>query len=128
MREYATNLELELAIMELTTKRNRQLEDLKQHWETTRNELTPGNLIKDGVKDVFSSNDFKSGIFKSVLSLGVGFLTRNLFMGASPGIVRKVVGTVAQTGATSLVYKSGDAIKKKGAPILSGFLKKLKID
>lgn len=128
MKPIRSNEELELAIMELQTKKNRQLEELKDHWEVTRHEIAPANLLKDGVKDAFKSPDFKSGLFKGILSLGAGFITRNVLLGPSTGIVGKLIGTVAQTGAASLAYNKSDVIRKKGLPILSNFLKKLKID
>ncbi|NMH28919.1 hypothetical protein [Flavobacterium silvaticum] len=127
MKGLKNNEELQLAIMELTVKRNRERDALIQQWNEVKVEFTPANLLKDGVKDAFSNSDIKSGLLKSLLSLGAGFLTRNLIMGSTPGLVGKVVGTLAQTGATSLAYKSTDKLKEKGAPILSKFLKKLKI-
>lgn len=127
MKGIKNNEELQFAIMELTVQKNRQKEALVEHWNGVKNEFTPANLIKDGVKDAFSNSDFKPGILKGAVSLAAGFLTRNLVTGAAPGMVGKIVGTLAQTGATSLAFKGSDKLKEKGAPVLSRFLKKLKI-
>jgi hypothetical protein len=84
-------------------------------------------LLKDGFKDTISSPDFKGNLIKGALSLATGFFTKKLIVGPSAGIAKQVLGTIAQTGATTLAYKGAEAIKTKGAPFLSGILRKMKI-
>lgn len=114
---------LQAAITELIRERDAQLLDLKQDWEIAKTELNPLTLLKNGAINAVTSPD----LIKGLLSLAAGFVTRKLIVGGNGGAVRKIVGTVAQTGATSLAYKGGDMLKKKAAPFLSTFLKKLKI-
>lgn len=127
MQAINNDASLQQAIYELERQKQNQGVALREQWDYTRRNLSPLTLLKDGVKDLFTSPDVRSGALKGLLSLGAGFLTRKLVLGASPGTVRKVVGTLAQTGATSLAYKGTDVLKDKGAPLLSKWLKKLKI-
>lgn len=118
---------LQQAILALEQKKQQEAVALRDQWEYTRSNLNPISMLKEGVKDLFTSSDVKTGALKGILSLGAGFLTRKLVLGSSPGVVRKVVGTLAQTGATSLAFKGTDTLKEKGAPLLSKWLKKMKI-
>ncbi|RZJ68282.1 MAG: hypothetical protein EOO50_02355 [Flavobacterium sp.] len=127
MQVIRNDASLQQAIIELEQRKNGEAIALRDQWDYTRKNLNPLTILKDGVKDLFTSSDVKSGALKGILSLGAGFLTRKLFLGSSPGMIRKVVGTIAQTGATSLAFKSTDVLKDKGAPLLSKWLKKLKI-
>lgn len=119
--------DLQEAILNLERQKDNQSIALREQWDHTRQNLNPLSLVKDGVKDMFTSSDVRSGALKGLLSLATGFLTRKLIIGNSGSMARKVVGTLAQTGATSLAYKGTDAIQHKGAPLLSNLLKKLKI-
>jgi hypothetical protein len=127
MQTIKNDASLQQAITALEQQRAAEAYALREQWDLTRENLNPLTLLKDGVKDTLTSPKLGSGLLKGLLSLGAGFITKRLIVGASGGAVRKVVGTIAQTGATSLAYKGSDLIKEKGAPLLSGWLKKLKI-
>ncbi|RZJ71042.1 hypothetical protein [Flavobacterium sp.] len=127
MRQIRNDKELQEAILELKHQRRSEGLALQTQWDHTRKNLNPIAWAKEGVMDLFRSPDVKSGALKGLLSLATGFVTRKLVVGNSGGIVRKVVGTLAQTGATSLAYKGTGAIQEKGASWLSKTLKKMKI-
>lgn len=121
------NASLEHAIKELEMLQTVQKNDLRAHFEQTKEALNPANLFKDGVKEAFHSSSFQTTAAKSLLSLGLGYLTKKLIVGDSPGAFRKTVGTLAQTGATGYAFKNSDLLATKGAPLLSRLLKKIKI-
>jgi len=128
MHPITNDASLQKAIAQLQRQKDEQLVALSDQWQETKSNLNPMTILKDGVKDLFSSSDVKSGMFKGLLSLGAGFLTRKLVVGSSGGAARKIMGTLAQTGATSLAFKGSDALKDKAAPFLSKWLKKMKIE
>lgn len=127
MQTPTDNPSLERAIKELQILQTVQKNDLRAHFEQTKEALNPANLFKDGVKQAFSNSDFQATAAKSFLSLGLGYLTRKLIAGDKAGAFRKTVATLAQTGATGYAYKNSDLLATKGAPFLSRLLKKLKI-
>lgn len=118
---------LDNAIRQLESRRVMQADGIREHWEQTREELNPINIFKDEMRDTLSSGDFTGEVFKGVFSLVSGFITKKLIVGHSESSFKKIIGTIAQTGATGMIYKNTDEMTTKGASMLSSFLKKLKI-
>lgn len=127
MQRIRNDHDLQEAILALEQQKNADAQALRAQWDHTKHNLNPLTILKEGVKDLFSSPDVKSGALKGLLSLATGFVTRKLVVGKSGSLARKVVGTLAQTGATSLAFKGTGAIQEKGASLLSNLLKKMKI-
>ncbi|MBD3581103.1 hypothetical protein [Flavobacterium selenitireducens] len=127
MQPIRNDHDLQQAILELEKQKSDDGQALRDQWTLTKQNLNPMTLIKDGVKDLFAAPDVRTGVVKGLLGLASGFVTRKLVVGEKPSTVRKVVGTLAQTGVTSLAFKRSDAIQEKGASLLSGLLKKMKI-
>ncbi len=127
MLSIKNDTDLQAAILELENRKHTELAALHEQWDHTKQNLNPLSIIKDGALDLFRSPDVKSGALKGMLSLATGFLTRKLIVGNAGGVTGKIVGALAQTGATSLAYKGTNAIQEKGASFLSGLLKKMKI-
>ncbi len=118
---------IEGAIRQLESRKVLQRDALREQWEFTRHELNPMNIIKEEIRETVSSPKFGSQVFNGVFSLVSGFITKKLIVGESNSSFKKMLGTIAQTSATGVIYKNSDEIKQKGASTLSSFLKKLKI-
>lgn len=116
------------AIRLLENRRVSQEDSLKEHWELTLTNLNPITILKKSINDTFSSPDIKSILLKGAIGLATGFFTKKLIIGSSHSALKAVIGTIAQTGATSLAFKNTDDIKSKGASFLSNMLKKIKIE
>jgi|GEM_PF-2744056 len=127
MPQIKNDFDLQQAILELERQKTDDGQALRDQWDHTKKNLNPMTLVKDGVKELFSAPDVKTGVVKGLLGLASGFVTRKLVVGKSDSMARKVMGTLAQTGVTSLAFKRSDAIQEKGASLLSGLLKKMKI-
>lgn len=115
------------AIRHLESRQVMQRDALRIQWKTTQNELNPVNIIKDEIRETIANPRFGSQIFNGLFSIVSGYVTKKLIVGESNSAIKKVIGTLAQTGATGAIYKNSDEIKAKGASALSSFLKKLKI-
>jgi hypothetical protein len=118
---------LENAIRQLESRRVSQADSLREHWEVTREELNPVNIFKDEMHDTLASPGFGSTVAKGIFSLVTGIITKKLVVGSSESSFKKVLGTLAQTGATGMIYKNSEQMTTSGASALSSFLKKLKI-
>lgn len=115
------------AIRHLESRQVMQRDALRIQWNTTQTELNPVNIIKDEIRETIANPRFGSQIFNGLFSIVSGYVTKKLIVGESNSAIKKVIGTLAQTGATGAIYKNSDEIKAKGASALSSFLKKLKI-
>src|SRR5258707_695472 len=113
MQTIKNDASLQQAINALEQQRKMEGHALREHWDVTRENLNPLSLFKEGVKDTLTSPKVGAGLLKGLVSLGAGFITKKLIVGASGGAVRKIVGTIAQTGATSLAFKGSDLVKEK---------------
>ncbi len=115
------------AIRLLESRDVMQTEDLRLQWDKAKEELNPGTLVKDAIRDTMAAPDFKENVIKGAVSFATGLLTKKAILGSAHGGLASLVGTLVQTGVTGLAYKNADPIKSKGASLLSGLLKKLKI-
>ncbi|HEX8563406.1 MAG TPA: hypothetical protein VF676_10545 [Flavobacterium sp.] len=115
------------AIRVLESRNLMQTEDLKLQWEKAKENLNPGAMIKDGIRDTVTAPDFKENMIKGAVSFATGLLTKKAIVGSAHGGLRSLLGTLIQTGVTGLAYSNADPIKSKGASLLSGFLKKIRI-
>lgn len=115
------------AIRLLESRRVMQADELRLQWKKTKENLNPAALIKDGIRETVNAPDFKENVVKGVLSLATGLITKKVLVGSSHSALKSLLGTLIQTGVTGMAFKNADPIKSKGASLLSGFLKKLRI-
>lgn len=119
---------LATAIRQLESRNVMQTEDLQLQWKKAKENLNPGALVKDVIKDTLSAPDFKESIVKGAVSFATGLATKKVLVGSSHGLLKSLLGTIIQTGVTGLAYNNADPIKSKTASFLSGMLKKMRID
>ncbi|MET0759243.1 MAG: hypothetical protein ABWZ56_02415 [Flavobacterium sp.] len=100
---------------------------LKEHFQFTVSSLNPLNIIKDKFTDTFSSPIFKNEIVKGSLGIATGLLSNSLIVGASGGLLNKVVASLVQTGISKVTSSNTEAIKDSGISFLKNVLTKMKI-
>jgi len=110
--------DLKVAIRELEEKELRQKQQLKADFHAYKETLRPINLLKSTIHKVKETPGITSTVLKATLGLGAGILSKRLFLGKSPGIVRKVVGSAVQMGLAGLVSKKTDAIKQNSGQLI----------
>lgn len=115
------------AMRQLESRRVMQRDAIREQWAITQTELNPMNIIKDEIRETVSHPKFGSQLFNGIFSVVSGFVTKKIIVGESNSSFKKMLGTIAQTSATGVLYKNSDEIKSKGATALSSFLKKLKL-
>lgn len=125
------NKSLNEAILFLENKRQSDLYLLKEHFEFTKEQLNPINIIKEEFNDAISSPNLKGKVIKGAVSLLSGFLAKKFVIGSGAGIVGKLAGTALQTGVTGLVMnkvpENMGSVKDSGISLLQKGLRKLKI-
>ncbi len=77
MKKKLENTEdLERAIAELELKASIQKREIRETFAVVSENLKPGNLVKSGVRSVFSGNH-KEELINILIGVGTGFLSRN---------------------------------------------------
>ncbi len=126
MKIKVTNAEeLAVAIAALEAKAETQKRDLQDTYASVSDNLRPLNLVKSGVRSVFSG-EHKEELFNVLIGLGSGFLSRKLLLGNSKGILGKTVGKAIQWGMAGLVSKNAESIKEGAGNIIDRIFKKNK--
>ena len=119
-----SKLSLAEAIQQLERKKLMQEEELKEQFKVTQKSLNPLNLIKDGVKNITSMPGLGDGLIKSAIGMGIGILTKNLFIGKSSSIVKKLLGGAVEIGVANTTVSYADKVKAYGISIYHNLFKK----
>jgi hypothetical protein len=116
---------LKAAIRQLEEKQFIQKEALVDQFHETYESLKPVNIVKNQFKKLtdsmgqgFKSSETKNTLINTAIGVGVGFLTKRLFIGGSHNILKRLFGTAVQMGVTKLVAANADKIKDKGMELI----------
>ncbi len=105
---------LKTAIQQLEDEQNLQLQQLKEQFYNAYKSLKPANIFRSTVNDITSSPYLIENIIGTILSLGSGYLSKRIVVGASVSSVRRLLGAVMQFGVTNFVARHAKTIKSVG--------------
>jgi hypothetical protein len=125
MKKVNKTAELHQAIAALEKKSSTQKKDLQETFTAVSENFKPLNLVKSGVRSVFSGEN-KEDLFNILLGLGSGFLGRKMLLGKSNGLVGKTVGRAIQWGMAGLVSKNAETIKEKAGLLIDKLFRRHK--
>ena len=126
MKKQVTNSnELASAIAELEQKAAAQKRDIRETYAAVSENLKPLNLVKSGVRSVFSREN-QGDLLNGLIGLGTGFLSRKLLVGKKNGVIGKTVGKAVQWGMAGFVSRNAEKIKEKAGVIIDKLFKKEK--
>jgi hypothetical protein len=124
MKRQANNAEdLGRAIAQLELLEAAQKREIERTFMEVSENLKPMNLVKSGVRSVFSA-EHKEDLINGLIGLGTGFLSRRLLLGRTNGVVGKTVGKAIQWGMAGLVSKNAEKIKEKAGEIIDRLFKR----
>jgi len=124
MKKTITNSEeLAEAIAALELKAAAQRRDIEETFHAVAEDLQPFNLVKNGLRSVFSS-EHKGELLNALIGLGSGLLSRKLILGKSTGFVGKTVGKAIQWGMAGLISQNAEKIKEKAGGIIDRIFKR----
>jgi hypothetical protein len=112
---------LKNAIQVLEVQQRIKGHELKEQISLTYESLKPVNLIRNTLKDLFSSQYTTENISGAAMGAISGFLFKKLFIGASANKLRKLVGNVLQFGMTNFITQNSDQIKAIGQVLFQHF-------
>jgi len=110
--------DLRAAILKLKEKQQSEKKELMENFHEFAESMKPINLIKSTFHKVKESPDLTSNILKATLGLGVGIVSKKLFLGKAPGLFKRLAGSAIQMGLAGLVSKQSDTIKSTGSRLL----------
>lgn len=96
---------LSQTILSLKIKQADEFYSLKDHFQTTYENLKPLNLIKNAFSEITGSPDIKNNILNNVIGLSTGYLSRKLILGGTHNPIKRVLGYLLQFVVTNVVAK-----------------------
>jgi len=105
MPKISSQAELNEAIYLLEVEQDMKGRQLKDQFYATYETFKPGKLFNSTLKDFVSSPMSIDNILGTAAGLTTGFLVRRVLVGASGGILKKLIGTALQLGVTYLVAR-----------------------
>lgn len=121
------NKSLSEAIKQLEAKKQSEKNLLIAHFEFTKEQLNPVNIIKEKFNQTIHSGEIKDKIITAVMGVVSGFATKKLLFGKSSNPIVGLALSAVQTKLFSAA-KESNIVQEKGIPIALDFLKKIKID
>lgn len=117
------DISLSQAIKKLEAKKQSEKNLLIAHFEYTKQQLNPLNIIKEKFNHTVHSGEVEDKIITAAIGVISGFATKKLFFGKS---TNPVVGLLLSGLQTKLftAAKESKIVKEKGIPIALDFLKK----
>jgi hypothetical protein len=115
--------DLAQAIAELELKEAVQKKDIQETFSVVSENLKPLNLVRNGVRSVFSE-EHRGDLIKALFGLGTGMLSRKLLFGRTKGFLGKTVGKAVEWGIAGLVSNNAERIKEKAGVWIDKIFKK----
>jgi hypothetical protein len=121
---YVARLKGEIQVLEEEQSVKGQL--LKDQLFLTYESFKPAKIIQSTLKDLVTSPHMLDNIIDTTLSIATGYLTKRIVVGTSSNIIRRVLGTVIQVGASKFISKNSDAIRSVGLMAVQQIFRKKK--
>jgi hypothetical protein len=115
---------LKNAIQELETERKVKEQLLRDQFYLTYESLKPVNILRNTLKNLFSSENLLENISDNAIGSFSGFILKRIFVGKSATKLKKLVGAILQFGIAKVISQNSDQIKKFGMAVLKIFFNK----
>jgi hypothetical protein len=97
--------DLETRILKLEQLRMQQIIELKASAANIADSFSPYNMLKSALQDVAQSPRIRNTAINTAIGIGAGFLGKNIYVGNSKNIFKKIAGTAAQFLIANFVRK-----------------------
>jgi hypothetical protein len=96
--------------------------ELRTHFYATYESMKPANIIRNTIKDLFSTPDLSNDVVNSVIGVATGLVAREVVVGKSKGLLNKFVGMAVEMVVASNVIGNGDEIRAMAKVLLKRVL------
>lgn len=98
----------------LEQKRAADLNALKEQLRMTGESMKPRNLIKDVMRDITGSHQFRSVLIKAALGIALGIVAKKLVTSQNHNKKHRALGNALQYGISFLAAERNNLIKSAG--------------
>lgn len=124
--EIHNSKDLDEAIIELEKRKVNQKNALIEQFERSKSSVMPVNLIKNSISSLTHTPEVREGAIKTVAGIGIGLLTKNMFLGSATPLIKSLVQSAIEKGVQGGLAESTLAIKSYGKAIWHNLFKKPK--
>lgn len=122
----ANKRELEVAIQEMELKLAVQKQELYSQLRLAKEGLHPINMLNGVFKKLEISPELNTGLINTLTGLVAGWVSKKIFTGLAPGIIKKVAGELIQLMITKTAISNSEKIKAYGTAIINVLFSSLK--
>jgi len=108
-------------IKALEIKQSAEGELFKEQLLFTYENLKPANILKNVVKEFYSSENLKDEFISTAISVTSGFITKKIIVGKSNNQVLRLVGLAIQFGMTTLISNKFQMLKDAAIQFIDRF-------
>lgn len=112
------------AIGQLEEKQTASKQLFKTQLQLTVESLRPINLLRSTINEAFSSPDFINSVLGAAVGQTAGYVSKKVVVGRTRNPIRKLFGSILQTGIAALLTTYGDTIKETAIIIFKSFFNK----
>jgi len=116
--------DLKNAIAQLTAQQSTDLFLLKEELRLTREKFKISNILKSGFKEVTSTPNITTDIFKAAAGLATGFVTKKILIGKTINPVKNILGMILEVFVANKVVSNADTLKSVGSVLLKKIMPK----
>jgi hypothetical protein len=87
---------------------------LKEQFQQTYESLKPVSILKSLARDTIASPNLIVTILTTSIGLATGFYAKKIIVGASAGIIRKLMGSAVSSGVTSIIARNPEVLNSAG--------------
>lgn len=114
MGTITTSAELKEAIRLLEIEQELKGQMLKAQFMKAYESVKPVNLFKSLAKEAITSPNIIGNVLSTTIGLATGFYTNKIIVGASAGILRKLMGSAISSGITSIIARHPQVLTSAG--------------
>ncbi|MEP6675603.1 MAG: hypothetical protein ABJA78_10620 [Ferruginibacter sp.] len=115
--------ELEAAITRLKAREAEEKELLVEQFHATAESLKPVNIIKNAFRSI-SGSKVGAEVINAAVGVGAGLFSKNMLVGKSSNIIKKILGTVVEVGVANAVAINTDKLRSSGAKLFGGLIRR----
>ncbi|MEO5984181.1 MAG: hypothetical protein ABIP80_01670 [Ferruginibacter sp.] len=118
--------ELDAAIVELQKRQVIQEGLLKEQFDAVKDSMKPMNVIKRSFSKLTHTPEIRDGVFKTITGVGLGLLTKNMFLGKGIPVFKSLFGNAVENTVDKSIKSGADTIKAYGTAIFNNLFGKKK--
>jgi len=124
MQKITSVADLKDAISQLEEEQTVSKQLFKEQLQLTVESLKPINLIRSTLNEAISSPDLLSNLLGAAFGMTAGYVSKKAAFGKATSPIKKLFGSVLQTGIAALLTTYGETIKETAIIIFKSFFKK----